>query len=73
MNQSEEMRLLPARIAQLERQQTINSTTPSSVGGIEEQERLVGKTLEQMEEWKRITKLELENKAFAPNWNIKNC
>ncbi|KAI3416493.1 hypothetical protein GPALN_006033 [Globodera pallida] len=81
MNPSEELRLLRARIAQLEhQQQTINSTTSSSAGfdlmaqnaakrrrieGVnEEHEELVGKKLEQMEEWKRITKLELENKAL---------
>uniref|UniRef100_A0A183BU55 B30.2/SPRY domain-containing protein n=1 Tax=Globodera pallida TaxID=36090 RepID=A0A183BU55_GLOPA len=32
--------------------------------GNKEHERSVGKTHEQMEEWKRITKLELENKAL---------
>uniref|UniRef100_A0A914H5F5 B30.2/SPRY domain-containing protein n=1 Tax=Globodera rostochiensis TaxID=31243 RepID=A0A914H5F5_GLORO len=79
MNPSEELRLLRAGIAQFERQQTINSPTSSSAGfdlmaqnakrrrieGVnEEHEELVGSMREQMEEWKRITKLELENKAL---------
>ncbi|KAI3418143.1 hypothetical protein GPALN_010359 [Globodera pallida] len=75
---SEELSLLRERIAQLERQQTINLSISSSAGldlvaqnakrrRIEEGENtkeLLGKKLEQMEEWKRITKLELENKAL---------
>uniref|UniRef100_A0A914GZ73 B30.2/SPRY domain-containing protein n=1 Tax=Globodera rostochiensis TaxID=31243 RepID=A0A914GZ73_GLORO len=75
---SEEVRVLRAKIAQLERQQTINSPTSSSGGfnlapqnakrrrieEVEEHEELVGRMREQMEEWKRITKLELENKAL---------
>uniref|UniRef100_A0A183C0U4 Uncharacterized protein n=1 Tax=Globodera pallida TaxID=36090 RepID=A0A183C0U4_GLOPA len=71
MDPSEELRLLRAKIAQMESQQTINLPTSSSVGGkrrriegIEEQKELVDKTLEQMEEWKRVAKLELENKAL---------
>uniref|UniRef100_A0A914HTZ0 B30.2/SPRY domain-containing protein n=1 Tax=Globodera rostochiensis TaxID=31243 RepID=A0A914HTZ0_GLORO len=78
MNPSEELVLLRARIAQLERQQTINSPASSSAGfnlvpqnakrrRIEEGENtkeLVGRMREQLEEWKRITKLELENKAL---------
>uniref|UniRef100_A0A914GZS8 Uncharacterized protein n=1 Tax=Globodera rostochiensis TaxID=31243 RepID=A0A914GZS8_GLORO len=55
-------------------EQTINSPTSSSGGfkapqnakrrrieEVEEHEELVGRMREQMEEWKRITKLELEN------------
>uniref|UniRef100_A0A914HD12 B30.2/SPRY domain-containing protein n=1 Tax=Globodera rostochiensis TaxID=31243 RepID=A0A914HD12_GLORO len=79
MNPSEELLLLRAKIAQLERQQTINSPASSSASldlvaqnakrrrieaVNEEHEELVGRMLEQMEEWKRITKLELENKAL---------
>ncbi|KAI3408855.1 hypothetical protein GPALN_007451 [Globodera pallida] len=79
MNPSEELRLLRDRIAQLERQQTINSPACSSAGfdlvaqnakrrrierGSAEHEELVSRKLEQMDEWKRITKLELENKAL---------
>uniref|UniRef100_A0A183CGX3 Uncharacterized protein n=1 Tax=Globodera pallida TaxID=36090 RepID=A0A183CGX3_GLOPA len=81
---SEELRLLRARIAKLERQQSINSPASSSAGfdlvakngkrrRIEGDEggsketneyELVSKQLEQMEEWKRVTKLELENMAL---------
>uniref|UniRef100_A0A914IDN4 SPRY domain-containing protein n=1 Tax=Globodera rostochiensis TaxID=31243 RepID=A0A914IDN4_GLORO len=63
---SEELRLLRAIIAQLECQQTINSSTSSSDQGgrDEDNKELVVNRLEQMEEWKRVAKLELENKAF---------
>uniref|UniRef100_A0A914H565 B30.2/SPRY domain-containing protein n=1 Tax=Globodera rostochiensis TaxID=31243 RepID=A0A914H565_GLORO len=78
MNPSEELRLLRARIGQLERQQTMNSLASSSAGGKrrrieggeavqegnEDAKELVGKKLEQLEEWKRVAKLELENKAL---------
>ncbi|KAI3408285.1 hypothetical protein GPALN_011919 [Globodera pallida] len=114
----EELRLLRARIAKLERQQSINSPASSSTqqsinspassnaqqsinspassnaqqsinspasssagfdlvaqngkrrriegdeGGSKETNELVSKQLEQMEEWKRVTKLELENMAL---------
>uniref|UniRef100_A0A183BPL0 B30.2/SPRY domain-containing protein n=1 Tax=Globodera pallida TaxID=36090 RepID=A0A183BPL0_GLOPA len=82
-NPSEELRLLRARIVQLEHQQTINPPVSSSAGfdlvgqngkrrrieggedgGSKETQELVSKKLEQMEEWKRITELELENKAL---------
>uniref|UniRef100_A0A914I142 B30.2/SPRY domain-containing protein n=1 Tax=Globodera rostochiensis TaxID=31243 RepID=A0A914I142_GLORO len=82
-NPSEELRLLRARIVQLERQQTINPPASSSAGfdlvaqngkrrriegsdqgGSKETQELVSKKLEQMEEWKTITKLEFENKAL---------
>ncbi|KAI3418360.1 hypothetical protein GPALN_009681 [Globodera pallida] len=74
MDPCEELRLLRARIAKLERQQTMNSSTSQSAGfdllaqnekrrrieeGNEGHERF-----EQMEEWKRVVKLELENKAL---------
>ncbi|KAI3418343.1 hypothetical protein GPALN_009664 [Globodera pallida] len=68
--------LLRERIA-TERQQTMNLPTSSSAGfdlvaqnakrrrieaqGIEGTKELVGKMVKQTEEWKRITKLELEN------------
>uniref|UniRef100_A0A914HWB4 B30.2/SPRY domain-containing protein n=1 Tax=Globodera rostochiensis TaxID=31243 RepID=A0A914HWB4_GLORO len=79
MDPTEELRLLRSKIAQLESQQTMNSSTSSRAGfdlvaqnakrrriegGIEEQKESVSKTLEQMEEWKRVAKLELENKAL---------
>uniref|UniRef100_A0A914H425 B30.2/SPRY domain-containing protein n=1 Tax=Globodera rostochiensis TaxID=31243 RepID=A0A914H425_GLORO len=82
----EELRLLRARIAQLERrQQTITNTATSSanfdvlaqngkrrrIEGVEEEairntNALVARKFEheRMEEWKRVAKLELENKAF---------
>uniref|UniRef100_A0A183BVG9 B30.2/SPRY domain-containing protein n=1 Tax=Globodera pallida TaxID=36090 RepID=A0A183BVG9_GLOPA len=82
---SEEVRLLRARIAQLERQQPMNSPTSSSAGfdlvaqngkrrrteeneavqgGNEQTKKLGSKMLEELEEWKRVAKLELENKAL---------
>uniref|UniRef100_A0A914HTM5 B30.2/SPRY domain-containing protein n=1 Tax=Globodera rostochiensis TaxID=31243 RepID=A0A914HTM5_GLORO len=68
MDPSEELRLLRARIAKLERQQTMNSSTSSSAGfDLLEQNgkrRRIEEGIEQMEEWKRVAKLELENKAL---------
>uniref|UniRef100_A0A183BRG4 B30.2/SPRY domain-containing protein n=1 Tax=Globodera pallida TaxID=36090 RepID=A0A183BRG4_GLOPA len=68
---SEELRLLRARIAELEGQQTINAgfvlvaqnrKRQRIEGGHEDMKELVGKKLKQMEE--RVVKLELENKAL---------
>uniref|UniRef100_A0A183CI78 B30.2/SPRY domain-containing protein n=1 Tax=Globodera pallida TaxID=36090 RepID=A0A183CI78_GLOPA len=76
LDPSEELRLLRARIAQLERQQTTNSSTSNASFNLltsrryreklmkterelKDTKELVGKTLEQMEECKRIAKLEL--------------
>uniref|UniRef100_A0A183C824 B30.2/SPRY domain-containing protein n=1 Tax=Globodera pallida TaxID=36090 RepID=A0A183C824_GLOPA len=72
---SEELRLLRSRIAELERQQTINSSTSANAGflvaqrkrrrierGHEDTKEFVGKKFEQMEE--RVAKLELENKVL---------
>ncbi|KAI3417692.1 hypothetical protein GPALN_012167 [Globodera pallida] len=76
LDPSEELRLLRARIAQLERQQTTNSSTSNAIFNLltsrryreklmkterelKDTKELVGKTLEQMEECKRIAKLEL--------------
>uniref|UniRef100_A0A183C517 Uncharacterized protein n=1 Tax=Globodera pallida TaxID=36090 RepID=A0A183C517_GLOPA len=87
LDSSEELRLLRARIGQLEScQQTITNSSTSSasfnflaqngkrrrIERVEEEEAigntkaLGGRKLEhdQMEEWKRVAKLELENKAF---------
>uniref|UniRef100_A0A914HVJ3 B30.2/SPRY domain-containing protein n=1 Tax=Globodera rostochiensis TaxID=31243 RepID=A0A914HVJ3_GLORO len=68
MDPSEELRLLRARIAKLERQQTMNSSTSSSAGfDLLEQNgkrRRIEEGIEQMEEWKRVAKLELENKGL---------
>uniref|UniRef100_A0A183CDC8 MADS-box protein SOC1-like n=1 Tax=Globodera pallida TaxID=36090 RepID=A0A183CDC8_GLOPA len=69
---SEEVRLLRHRIAELERQQTINSPMIIKMElelkefkqEMRGKNELVGTKLEQMEEWKRIAKLELENKAL---------
>ncbi|KAI3414307.1 hypothetical protein GPALN_011765 [Globodera pallida] len=86
LDPSEELRLLRARIGQLEScQQTITNSSTSSasfnflaqngkrrrIERVEEEaigntKALGGRKLEhdQMEEWKRVAKLELENKAF---------
>uniref|UniRef100_A0A183BMK0 EF-hand domain-containing protein n=1 Tax=Globodera pallida TaxID=36090 RepID=A0A183BMK0_GLOPA len=76
LDPSEELRLLRARIAQLERQQTTKPSTSNASFNLltsrryreklmkterelKDTKELVGKTLEQMEECKRIAKLEL--------------
>uniref|UniRef100_A0A914HQU0 B30.2/SPRY domain-containing protein n=1 Tax=Globodera rostochiensis TaxID=31243 RepID=A0A914HQU0_GLORO len=73
---SEELRLLRARIAELERQQSNNSSTSANAGfvlvaqrkrrriegGHEDTTDFLGKKFEQMEE--RVVKLELENKVL---------
>uniref|UniRef100_A0A914I6E8 B30.2/SPRY domain-containing protein n=1 Tax=Globodera rostochiensis TaxID=31243 RepID=A0A914I6E8_GLORO len=71
LDPSEEKRLLLARIAELDRQQTTNSPTSSaSVDLVARKRRRIetsesfAKQLEQMEEWKRVAKLELENKTL---------
>uniref|UniRef100_A0A914I550 Uncharacterized protein n=1 Tax=Globodera rostochiensis TaxID=31243 RepID=A0A914I550_GLORO len=66
---SEEVRLLRHRIAELERQQTINLPMIIKMElelkefkqEMRAKNELVGTKLEQMEEWKRIAKLELQN------------
>ncbi|KAI3418658.1 hypothetical protein GPALN_007766 [Globodera pallida] len=77
LEQSEQLRLLHERIAQLELQQSINASTSENAGfvlvaqkrkrrriegGHEHTEEFVGKKFEQMEE--RVAKLELENKVL---------
>uniref|UniRef100_A0A914I2B8 Uncharacterized protein n=1 Tax=Globodera rostochiensis TaxID=31243 RepID=A0A914I2B8_GLORO len=69
---SEEVRLLRHKIAELERQQTINSPMIIKMElelkefkqEMRAKNELVGTKLEQMEEWKRIAKLKLQNKAL---------
>uniref|UniRef100_A0A914H5A8 Uncharacterized protein n=1 Tax=Globodera rostochiensis TaxID=31243 RepID=A0A914H5A8_GLORO len=62
----EEKQLLLARIAELDRQQTTNSPNSSA-----RHERSFGKQLEQMEEWKRVAKLEFENRALRAELKLQ--